>query len=47
MIIWQGYGWLVAVVAFGCSLLANLIFNATHGEGYYDHHKWPPCSSRR
>jgi hypothetical protein len=41
MIIWQGRGFLVAVIIFGFSLLLNLIFNATYGEGYYDHHKWP------
>lgn len=41
MIIWQGRGFLVAVIVFGFSLLLNLTFNATYGEGYYDHHKWP------
>ncbi len=41
VIIWRGLGFLVAVIIFGCSLAANLIFNATRGEGYYDHHKWP------
>jgi hypothetical protein len=41
VIIWRGLGWLVAVIVFGFSLVANLVFNATYGEGYYDHHKWP------
>jgi hypothetical protein len=41
VIIWRGYGWLVVVIVFGCSLIANLVFNATYGEGYYVHHKWP------
>ncbi|MGD0743936.1 MAG: hypothetical protein ABSA45_02165 [Verrucomicrobiota bacterium] len=41
MIIWQGRGFLVAVIIFGCSLVANLICNAKIGPGYYDHHKWP------
>ncbi|HSY74362.1 MAG TPA: hypothetical protein VK810_02740 [Dongiaceae bacterium] len=41
MIIWQGSGYLVALVVFGCSLIANFIFNAEVGRGYYDHHKWP------
>ena len=41
VIIWRGFGWLVAVIVFGFSLAANLAFNATYGEGYYDHHKWP------
>ena len=35
----------MAVIVFSCSLAANLIFNATRGEGYYDHHKWPFASS--
>jgi hypothetical protein len=41
MIIWQGLGFLVFVIVFVCSLIANLIFNAKVGQGYYDHHKWP------
>ncbi|HEX3627952.1 MAG TPA: hypothetical protein VH280_21285 [Verrucomicrobiae bacterium] len=41
MIIWQGLGFLVFAIVFGCSLIANLIFNAKAGAGYYDHHKWP------
>jgi ABC-type Fe3+ transport system permease subunit len=41
MIIWQGFGFMVVVIVFGCSLIANLIFNAEAGEGYYSHHKWP------
>jgi hypothetical protein len=41
MIIWQGLGFLVAVIIFGCSPVANLILNAEVGPGYYDHHKWP------
>jgi hypothetical protein len=41
MIIWQGLGFLVAVIAFLCSLAANLISNAKMGDGYYDQHKWP------
>jgi len=41
VIIWRGLGWLVAVIVFGLSLVANLAFNAIYGEGYYDNHKWP------
>ncbi len=41
MIIWQGLGFLVAVIVFACSLAANFIFNAAVGEGYYDRHMWP------
>jgi uncharacterized membrane protein len=41
MIIWQGLGFLVAVVVFCCSLAGNFISNATLGDGYYDHHEWP------
>jgi hypothetical protein len=32
---------LVVVIAFVCSLIANLIANAAAGEGYFDKHKWP------
>jgi hypothetical protein len=45
MIIWQGLGFLVAVIVFGCSLAGNFISNATLGEGYYDQHKWPVALS--
>ncbi len=45
MIIWQGLGFLVAVIVFGCSLAGNLISNATLGDGYYDHHTWPVALS--
>ena len=41
VIIWQGLGFLVAVIVFGCSLVANLVSNATVGDGYFDRHKWP------
>lgn len=41
VIIWRGLGFLVLVIAFGFSLLANLIFDSVVGEGYYDHHLWP------
>jgi len=41
IIIWRGFGFLVAVIAFGCSLVGNLIANAIAGERYFDHHKWP------
>lgn len=40
-IIWTGKGYLVFVIAFGSSLIANLISNVVIGPGYYDHHKWP------
>lgn len=45
MIIWEGLGYLVAVIVFCFSLVANFIFNATYGDGYYDHHKWPVALS--
>ena len=41
IIFWQGLGFLVAVIVFGCSLAGNLIRNATVGAGYYDQQKWP------
>jgi len=40
-LVWRGLGFLVPLIAFGSSLLANLIFNATYGDGYYDTHTWP------
>lgn len=45
MIIWQGLGFLVAVIVFGFSLAANFISNATLGDGYYDAHNWPVAVS--
>lgn len=44
-IIWTGKGYLVFVIVFGCSLIANLISNAEVGSDYYDHHKWPFAAS--
>jgi hypothetical protein len=41
MIIWSGLGFLVAVVVFALSLIANLIINVTLGDGYYTQHRWP------
>ena len=41
MIIWRGFGWLVAVIVFGFSLIGNLVCDAVYGQGYYDNHKWP------
>ncbi|MDB6075452.1 MAG: putative rane protein [Verrucomicrobiaceae bacterium] len=41
VIVWRGLGWLVAVIVFGFSLVANLVFNNVYGEGFYDTHKWP------
>jgi hypothetical protein len=41
MIIWRGWGVLIAVIVFGSSLAANFICNAVYGSTYYDQHKWP------
>ncbi|CAB5080302.1 hypothetical protein D3OALGA1CA_153 [Olavius algarvensis associated proteobacterium Delta 3] len=42
MIIWQGKGWLVAAIIFGCSLLANLLTNWwTGSEEYWDQTQHP------
>ena len=41
-IIWDGKGYLVAVVTFGFSLVANLITNhATGSKAYWEANKWP------
>ena len=41
MIISDGLGYLVAVIVFGVSLIANLIVNSLYGPQYYVEHKWP------
>src|SRR5262245_15039522 len=40
-LIWRGLGFLVPLITFGSSLIANIIFNAVYGDGYYDTHTWP------
>jgi hypothetical protein len=41
-ILWSGKGFLVAVLTFGFSLIANLITNSVTGSKlYWDNHKWP------
>ncbi len=46
MIVWQGKGWLVAVIIFGCSLSANLITNWwTGSEDYWMQTKLPLAAS--
>ncbi len=41
MIIWNGLGFMVAVIIFGFSLLANMISNHYYGTAYYSERKWP------
>ncbi len=41
MIIWSGFGFLVVVFAFACSLTMNVFTNALFGSGYYQTHAWP------
>jgi hypothetical protein len=45
LLIWRGFGWLVAVLVFGCSPVANLLFDEIYGDGFYDRHKWPMAVS--
>lgn len=40
MVIWSGLGFLVAVITFGCCLIANFVLDAQFGEGYYSSHDW-------
>ena len=40
MLIWNGLGFLVAVVTFGSCLLFNFVLDARFGEGYYSSHRW-------
>ncbi len=42
MIIWSGKGFLVAIIIFVDSLIANLLTNfITNNEQYYDKHSFP------
>jgi hypothetical protein len=41
MIIWSGFGFLVAVVGFGCLILTELMTRAAFDEKYYQAHGWP------
>lgn len=42
MIIWQGWGFMVAVVVFGSSLLTELATeSAFEDDKYYQTHGWP------
>lgn len=42
MIIWSGLGWVVAVIAFGCLIVAEYIVELAFGdECYYQAHGWP------
>ncbi len=38
MIVWEGLGFLVAVIVFGCALACNLAFDAVFGKGFYEAH---------
>jgi hypothetical protein len=40
MLIWSGFGFLVAVITFGACLLMNWLLDAQFGEGYYSSHGW-------
>jgi hypothetical protein len=42
MIIWRGRGVLVAIIAFGCLLVIEVITRAWfHDDTYYQQHGWP------
>jgi hypothetical protein len=42
VIIWKGWGFLVAVIGFGCLLLSELAVEAVLGDSdYYQAHGWP------
>ncbi len=40
MIVWKGLGFLVAVIAFGACVVAQLAFDAQFGAGFYSSHNW-------
>ena len=42
MIIWQGIGWAAALIAFGCLVLAEAVFEAAFDDdAYYQEHGLP------
>ena len=41
MIIWSGFGILVALVGFGCLILTEVVTRAAFDEKYYQAHGWP------
>jgi membrane protein implicated in regulation of membrane protease activity len=42
MIIWSGFGFLVALIGFGCLVLTQFIANALfQNAAYYQTHGWP------
>src|SRR5213593_2514369 len=42
MIIWRGYGFLVAVITFAVSLLTELMIEKINGDPtFYQSHSWP------
>jgi len=45
MIVWRGWGVMVAVVVFACCLAANLLANSLGGAGYWESHGWPLASA--
>ncbi|QDU31263.1 hypothetical protein ETAA8_64160 [Anatilimnocola aggregata] len=40
MIIWTGWGFLVAIITFGTCLIAQYVVDAKLGAGYYSAHPW-------
>lgn len=40
MVIWSGFGFLVAVITFAFALLFNFLLDSQFGEGYYSSHPW-------
>lgn len=44
MLIWVGWGFLVPVVTFGCSLVAEFVVERQmNDDQYYQDHAWPIC----
>jgi hypothetical protein len=41
MLIWRGWGFLVPLITFLCSLAAELVTNGLGGEGYWKNHSYP------
>lgn len=42
MLVWRGKGFVIALIAFGCLLLSELVTRSIFADKqYYEHHGWP------
>lgn len=43
MIVWQGFGFVGALIPFAFVLVANFVLDRMFGRGYYSAHTWAPA----